>query len=168
MEYRENIMEDMKEYFRPDWKRIRHTLKVTDYADQLIKLYNKNDINPQVIIYSALLHDIGIKRAEEKYNNSMGKYQELEGPPIARKILAKYPLKKETVEEICTLIGHHHSPGEINTTNFKMLYDADWLVNLPAEYDLTQESPEKIKNIIMKLYFTEAAKTIARRLFLPC
>ena len=56
-----------------------------------------------------------------------------EGPPIAREILTGLGFEKGQVEEICEIIGHHHSPGKINTTNFKILYDAEWLVNLKDE-----------------------------------
>lgn len=167
MLYREEITRAVKEHFGRDSRRIKHTLKVTEYAEKLIEVTAKEDIDQEIIIYSALLHDVGIKPAEEKHGSAAGKYQEIEGgPPVAKKILSRTGLKKTIIEEICILIGNHHSPGEIDTSNFKLLYDADWLVNLPAEYNLENETPKKIKQIIEKLYLTKSGKELARKNFL--
>jgi len=38
------------------------------------------------VIPASILHDVGIKAAEEKHGSSAGHFQELEGPEIARKI----------------------------------------------------------------------------------
>ncbi|MDI3546667.1 MAG: hypothetical protein PWR10_319 [Halanaerobiales bacterium] len=162
--FEKEIIQKMKEYFGEDKKRINHALQVTDYARTLIKNSWNQDLNPEVIIYAAILHDIGIKQAEEKYNSTAGRFQEIEGPPIARRILNSFPISEEIINEVCEIIAHHHSPGKIDTYNFKLLYDADWLVNLPAEYDLTANR-DKINNIIDRLYLTEVGKELASKLF---
>lgn len=166
MLYKTNIINKMKDYFQDDKKRIEHALQVTNYAEKLIRLYNKNSINPEVIIYAAILHDIGIKNAETKYNSCAGKYQEIEGPPVAKKILSLFPISKSIIDEVCTIIGNHHSPGLINTVNFKILYDADWLVNLPQIHNLNDKKKEEIGNIIEKLYLTNAGKKLAKDIFI--
>ena len=43
---------------------------------------------------SVIVDDIGIKVSEEKYNSSAGKYQELEGPHEAEKLLAALGYEK--------------------------------------------------------------------------
>ncbi|MDA3930432.1 MAG: hypothetical protein PF541_15900 [Prolixibacteraceae bacterium] len=40
-----------------------------------------------VVDLASILHDIGIKEAELKYNSCNGHYQEIEGPPVARPLL---------------------------------------------------------------------------------
>ncbi|MFW6017123.1 MAG: HD domain-containing protein [bacterium] len=170
MLYEEEIIKKMIEYFADDQERINHALKVTNYANQLIELYQKNnpaeEINPEVIIYSAILHDIGIKKSEEKYNSAAPKYQEIEGPPVARKILSSFPIDESIINEICDIIGNHHSPGNINSYNFKLLYDADWLVNLPNAHDLSKNSKEEIKETIDKLYLSQSGKEKAKEIFI--
>ena len=47
-----------------------------------------------MVISAAILHDIGIHKAEEKYKSSAGNYQEIEGPPIAKAIMEKLQFKK--------------------------------------------------------------------------
>ena len=49
---------------------------------------------------AAYVHDIGIKISEEKYNSSAGKYQEIEGPPIAEEMLTKLGYDKNVIERV--------------------------------------------------------------------
>ena len=163
---KEKLIENMKNYFEGDRERINHTLKVVDFAEKLIKIHNSDQIDREIVIYSAILHDIGIKKAEEKYDSSAGNYQEIEGPPVAGEILSLYDLNQDKIDEICEIIGHHHSPGNIETDNFKILYDADGLVNLPTSRNFSNIKEEEIKEIIEKFYLTETGKNYARKLFL--
>ena len=117
-----------------------------------------------VVIGAAVLHDIGIHEAERKYGRTSGKYQEIEGPPIARKILTKLPFDANQIEEICEIVAHHHSPGKITTINFKILNDADWLVNLGDEFDI--QDSRRLSRIIEKVLLTQSGKVMARRIYL--
>jgi len=152
----------MEGYFGDDTKRKNHARKVTEYAEQLLK---PEGGDYQIVIGAAVLHDIGIHQAEKKYGSPAGKYQEIEGPPIAREILTALKFKPGQIDEICEIIGHHHSPGKINTQNFKILYDADWLVNLKDEFDI--QDREKLGNIIQRVFLTESGRSLARRTYLP-
>ncbi|MEW6170169.1 MAG: HD domain-containing protein, partial [Candidatus Omnitrophota bacterium] len=131
------------------------------YVENLIKLENADW---HIVIPASILHDVGIKKAESKYGSSAGNLQEKEGPAIAREILVKLGLKKQDVEEICEIIAHHHSPGKINTQNFKVLYDADWLVNLKDEVDLSDK--EKLKKIIGRIFLTKTGQEKAKEIYL--
>lgn len=82
---------------------------------------------------SAILHDIGIPESERKYNSSAGKYQEIEGPPIAKRIMEELSLDESVIGHVCDIIGSHHSAGRIDTPEFRILWDADWLVNIAEE-----------------------------------
>lgn len=117
------------------------------------------------MIPASILHDIGIKEAERKYGSSAPHYQEKEGPPVAKEILIQMGLKKEDIDEICQIIAHHHSPGKINTQNFKLLYDADWLVNLKEEVNTKDKT--KLKKVIDKIFLTNTAKDLAEKIYLP-
>ncbi|PUU87020.1 MAG: hypothetical protein CI947_2340, partial [Halanaerobium sp.] len=138
------LIKELEQYFADDQKRIQHALKVTDYAEKLIKAFKEKypdkNINEQVIIYTAVLHDIGIKNSEVKYGSSSGHYQEIEGPPVARKIMKSHNIDFETMDEVAEIIAHHHTPGKVSSNNFKLLYDADWLVNLPEVYNLNKKN----------------------------
>lgn len=164
------LIEELEQYFAEDQKRIKHALKVTEYAEQLIEIFKKQypdkSINEQVIIYSAVLHDIGIKNAEIKYNSSAGHYQEIEGPPVAREIMESHNIDFEMMDEIAEIIAHHHTPGKVSSNNFKLLYDADWLVNLPEVYDLINKTEAEIENLIDKVFLCDIGKELAQKEFL--
>ncbi len=152
----------MEAYFNGDAKRINHAHRVTEYAEELLK---REGGDYSIVIGASLLHDIGIHQAQKKYGSTIGKFQEKEGPPIARRILTRLGFERNQIEEICEIIAHHHNPGRINTQNFKMLYDADWLVNLRDEYDIQDRS--KLHNIIDRVFLTPSGKALATEIYLP-
>ncbi|MDD3223893.1 MAG: HD domain-containing protein [Clostridium sp.] len=126
----QDIMNDMIKYFGNDVRRINHAIKVYGFSKTLCELENLNENSKFILEVSAILHDIGIKVSEEKYNSSSGKYQEIEGPAVAKAILLKYNLKNETLDRILYLIGHHHSYSKISGCDFQMLVEADFIVNI--------------------------------------
>lgn len=158
---KEALLAAMETYFQTDTKRINHAHKVTEYAEHLQK---KEGGDYQIIIGAAVLHDIGIHQAEKKYGSSSGKYQEIEGPPIARGILNNLGFPSDQIETICEIIAHHHSPGKITYKEFCILYDADWLVNLRDEYDIKDKS--KLTSIIENVFLTQSGKSLAREIYL--
>lgn len=155
------ILDRMKKYFGTDARRIRHAQDVLGYARELLK---KEKGNREIVIAAAILHDIGIKECERKYNSTSGQLQEKEGPAIARKILEDLKVGQDTIREICRIIASHHSPGEIDTMNFKILWDSDWLVNLKDEYDIKDR--KKLEDIIEKVFLTQTGRIKARDIYL--
>lgn len=151
----------MEAYFNGDTKRINHAHRVTEYAEELLQ---REEGDYPIVIGASLLHDIGIHQAQKKYGSTTGKFQEKEGPPIARRILTRLGFEQNQIEEICEIIAHHHSPGKINTQNFKVLYDADWLVNLRDEYDIQDRN--KLGNIIDRVFLTPRGKALAAGIYL--
>lgn len=161
MNIESGLMRELEAYFGSDKKRINHAKKVLGFAKELLR---KEKGDRHIVIPAAILHDVGIKAAEEKYGSSAGHLQEKEGPEIARKILIKFPLSKKDIDEICAIIGCHHSPGKINSLNFKLLYDADWLVNLKDE--VKTQDKKALKALIDKIFFTRAGKALAYKMYL--
>ena len=156
----DKLIEDMKNIFGSDTRRINHALAVLDFAEQ-IQAQEGGDA--MIIKAAAVLHDIGILEAERKYNSNSGKYQEIEGPPIARSILMKYELSDESIEHICKIIANHHTAKNIDTLEFRIIWDADILVNLHDESESFKK--EKIQKIIEKRFKTKAGYKIAHELF---
>lgn len=159
---KEALMKAMEAYFKEDIRRINHARRVTEYAEKLLE---REQGDYPVIIGASVLHDIGIHQAQKKYGSTAGKYQEKEGPLIAQRVLTRLGFEQNQIEEICELIAHHHSPGRINTQNFKILYDADWLVNLRDEYDIRDR--DKLSHIIDQVFLTPSGKALATQIYLP-
>jgi len=157
---RDELIDQMKKAFAEDQKRIEHALAVLSYAEQIQTVEGGN---PLIVKAAAILHDIGIHEAERKYGSSAGKYQEIEGPPIAERILKNYNIPAEAIGHICRIIANHHSAKGIDTTEFKIVWDADWLVNIPT--DFPNASKEKLQDIIDKIFKTDEGYRIATRFF---
>ena len=77
---KDKLIQKMKDVFGDDQKRINHALAVLKYAEQIHAVEGGD---AAVVTAAAILHDIGIHQAEQKYGSTAGKYQEIEGPPIA-------------------------------------------------------------------------------------
>lgn len=155
------IIKKMMEVFEYNNIHINHTYRVLDYAQDISAIEKGN---PDIVVPSAILHDIGIPACEKKYKSFEGQLQEIEGPPIAKNILEGLIIKEEIIKEVCGIVGSHHSPGEIETINFKIMWDADWLVNLPDVYDIKDR--KKLAEIINKTFMTETGLKKAKEFFL--
>ena len=151
----------MKKNFGNDQKRIDHALAVLEYAEQI---HSSEGGDPLIVRAAAILHDIGIDEAERKHGSAAGKYQEIEGPPLARKILSKYDLDEVTIEHICKIIVNHHGAKDIDTPEFRIVWDSDRLVNIPVEFP--DAGREKLQNLIDKVFKTYRGRQIAIKLFL--
>jgi len=160
---KDRVAIEMKHYFKQDFKRIGHATKVARYAEQIV---GEEKGDPAVVLSAAYLHDIGIHEAERKYGSTDGRYQEVEGPPIAREILTKLGAHPELIDEVCDIIGHHHHPRPEETTNFKVLYDADMIVNLEEGDVPGARDPEKLRELMEKAFLTETGRKLAKSIFL--
>jgi len=52
-------------------------------------------------------------------------------------ILTKHRFPPDQVDHICGIVANHHSdadPEIVTTLEFKILWDADWLVNFPGRH----------------------------------
>jgi HD superfamily phosphodiesterase len=154
---KEAVSAEMREVFGDDAKRIQHALDVLFFAEKIL-LTEPGDAD--VVIASALLHDIGIHEAERKYNSAAGVYQQLEGPPIARKILQDLGSEPALISEVCEIIAHHHTPRAIETSSFKALYDADTLVNLRDDFPHARR--HELEGKIERLFLTQTGRRLAR------
>ena len=160
---KDRVAIEMKRYFKNDFKRIGHATRVARYAERIGK---KEKGMLAVILSAAYLHDIGIHEAEKKHGSTDAKFQEAEGPPIARSILEKLGAKEELIKEVCDIIGHHHHPRPDDNINFKVVYDSDLLENMDEKQKKAPRSKEKIENLIEKSFLTDSGREAAREVLL--
>lgn len=149
MEIETDILHKMANYFGNDTKRINHALKVYGFAAMIAGREKLSQAEADTVRIAAILHDIGIHEAERKYGSSSGVYQEMEGPSIAWEILYEFNLDNDMLGRILYLIGNHHSYTEIDGTDFQVLVEADFLVNI-YEDGIKKEAITKIKENIFK------------------
>ncbi len=145
------LVDAVKAEFDGDERRITHAFSVLDVAEQIMK---KEGGDPRVVIAASLLHDIGIHEAEKKHGSSAAKYQEKEGPPIARRIMEDLGFDEETIEHVCRIVGSHHTGGDIDTPEFRIVWDADLIINAGGGDRLSRD------NVLEKLR-TDAGRELA-------
>lgn len=155
------VCQAMETYFATDVRRIAHAHDVTTHARNLLQYV---DADPLLTIAATYLHDIGIPEAERKFDRCDGKLQEQEGPSVARMLLADIGAEESLINQVCELIANHHTPNGVNSPEFRILWDADALVNL-ADVVVDKE-PYAVESILNKALVTEAGYRIAKSIYL--
>ncbi|UCD83607.1 MAG: HD domain-containing protein [Deltaproteobacteria bacterium] len=156
----DRLIAAMKKEFGDDQKCITHALSVLERAQELLR---EEGGDPRVVLTAAVLHDIGIQEAEKKHGSPAGKYQEIEGPPIAQRIMEELNLDKDTIEHVSRIIGNHHSVKDIDTPEFRIVWDADWLVNIPDEFP--DADSNELSSKIEKIFKTGSGKKKAYEMY---
>jgi putative nucleotidyltransferase with HDIG domain len=132
MQYpRARLTRALLEYFGPDNRRIEHALRVLHHAEILAGQYPGCDTD--ILIASALLHDIGIKVSELKHGYNNGKTQEEYGPPVAEELLRSIAFPTEKISIVKNIIGNHHSRSRYAYPELAVLKEADRIVNKDEE-----------------------------------
>jgi HD superfamily phosphodiesterase len=157
--FKDKVAHAMRTYFGSDSRRIRHAEAVAEQAEAIGRQQSGGDL--PVIMATAYLHDIGIKEAERKFNSSAARYQHSEGPPVARELLTALRAKPDLIDEVCDIISHHHTPRAEETVNFKVLHDADLIVNMAEQYQSKPPTQERLDRLAA-LMLTEAGAAQAK------
>lgn len=152
----------MAEYFGPDPKRVGHALKVYGFARMIARGETLPEKEERILLAAAILHDIGIHEAERKHGSSAGKYQEMEGPEVARGLLGEFFPDEEEMGRILFLIGNHHSYSRIDALDFQILAEADFLVNI-FEDGLGKDA---VRNIQRRIFRTRTGNALLEGLYL--
>lgn len=157
----ELLINEMIDYLSGDAKRIQHFIKVYAFALLIGKGEGLDVETMNVLRTAAIVHDIGIKNSELKYNSSAGKYQEIEGPAPAREMLGRLGYSDDVIDRVCFLIAHHHTYSNIDAADYQILVEADFLVNMYE--DGVGESG--VKSALGKVFRTESGRSLCRRIF---
>lgn len=140
---------------------INHALKVYAFAKAIGEKEQIPAEKQQALEVGAVLHDIGIRISEEKYHSFSGKYQQVEGPPIAKELLAELGCDDALIDRVCYLIAHHHEYHAIDDVDYQILVEADFLVNIFEE----NNPPEMVETIRETIFKTETGREFLDNLF---
>ena len=157
----QKLTEKMIGYFCGDPKRIQHFIKVHAFS-RYIGLGEKLPEHELFLLEcAALVHDIGIKPAEEQYGECGGRLQERLGPPEAERMLTGLGFTPSDIERICFMIAHHHTYDVIEGKDLQILIEADFIVNLFED----GASMSAVESAYSKIFRTESGKTLLRTIF---
>lgn len=141
--------------------RIQHFIKVHSFARIIGTAEGLDAKTLFTLEAAAVIHDIGIKKAEEQFGRCDGPLQEKLGPPEADILLRACDLSEETVQRACWLCAHHHTYHPIEGIDHQILIEADFLVNL---YE-GGEPEQTIYTVYHNIFRTNAGKMLCRELF---
>lgn len=152
---------EMTKYYRGEPKRIQHFMKVYAYSRMIGEMEGIPKEEQEVLETAAIVHDIGIKASLEKYGDCVGKHQEAEGPRAAKEMLTRLGYEEQAVKRVCYLVGHHHTYHEIDGMDYRILVEADFLVNLYEDH----ASPQAVETALREIFKTPSGTRLCREMF---
>jgi HD domain. len=155
------LIDAMVSYYAGDARRINHFLKVYGFARTIGELEGLDAGTQENLEIAALTHDIGIKNSEKKYGSAAGSHQQIEGPPEAEKLLSELNVSPAVIERVCWLIAHHHTYTDIQGSDYQILVEADFLVNI-FEDDMP---PESVRSLRDKIFKTASGKKMLSAIY---
>lgn len=130
-----NVISAMIDYLGGNRHEVEHFLKVYGYAKAIGEEEGLDPRTQQILEAAAVVHDIGIPRAIEKYGSDAGPYQEELGPAEARTLLEKLGYDAGLIDRVCMLVGRHHTYTDVDGIDCRILLEADYLVNASHHND---------------------------------
>ena len=144
-----------------DTRRINHVLKMYGLALTIAHKEGMTGELLQTLETAAVLHDIGIAHCEKTFGKCTGKMQEEYGPAIARRIMDGEDMSEDIKERVLYLIAHHHTYNNIDGLDYRIIVEADFLVNAD-EGNISKAAFDKAYD---KFFVTSAGKELAKVMF---
>lgn len=145
-----------------DPRRVQHLMKVYAFCRMIGRREGLDDCVQNTLEAAAVLHDIGIHEAERRHGSSSGKWQEAEGPAIAAPLLAQAGASTGQAERVLWLIAHHHTYNAAEDLDFRILLEADFLVNA-YEGALSLQA---CQTAYERLFRTETGRMLLQKMYL--
>ena len=161
MEQLDMLYLKMIDFDAGDPGRIGHFTKVHAYAALIGRLEQLDATAQRTLEAAAYVHDIGIGPAMERYGSGDGRYQEELGPAYARALLSECGFDTETTERVAYLVGHHHTYDNVDGADYRILIEADFLVNL-SEGGCSKDG---VLSAYKSIFRTAAGKQICEMMF---
>lgn len=144
-----------------DPKRIQHFIKVHALARYIGLGEGLGGEELETLEAAAYVHDIGIRLAEERYGTSNGRLQEELGPAAAEEMLSRLGFPEGMIRRAAWLVGHHHTYSDIRGADYRILVEADFLVNL---YEKSAPR-EEIEAALERVFRTGTGRELCRTMF---
>ena len=155
------IMKKMIDFSDGNQHDINHFIKVWSFAKTIGELEMLDADTQFNLEVAAITHDIACPLCREKYGNTNGKYQEIEGESLVRDFLKDTDLSQEQIERIAYLVAHHHTFNNIDGIDYQILIEADYIVN--AEESCY--SKENIRNFSEKFFKTTTGINLLKSIY---
>lgn len=125
----EQMISKMISFYSGNVSDIHHFIKVHAFAHEIGVMEKLDGKTLETLEYAAIAHDIACPLCRRKYGSTEGRLQEKESEPLLREFLAEYDLPEEMLERIVFLVTHHHTYTGVDGPDYRILLEADYLVN---------------------------------------
>ena len=154
--------EKMIDFYEGNMHDIAHFLKVWALAKTIGEAEGLDGETQRLLEITAVIHDISCPLCREKYGNADGKRQEEESAPLVEAFLAKLPVGAVDVERVKWLVTHHHTYTNVDGIDYRILLEADFLVNAGE----SGYSREAIENARENVFRTATGKRLLKSMYL--
>ena len=155
------IMEKMIAFSDGNIHDIDHLIRVWTYSKTIGELEGLDAQTQFVLEVAAITHDIACPLCREKYGNTIGKLQEQEGEVMVKDFLADSGMSEDQIKRVAFLVGHHHTFTDIDSIDYQILVEADYIANATEN----GYSHQNVENFIQKIMKTETGKRILMSVF---
>ena len=155
------VLAKMIDYEQGCPHRVNHFLKVHSFARIIGEAEGINPSEQYILEVAAAMHDCGIRASLLKHGYYNGKMQEEEGPAVADAMMLELGIGETIRERVRYLIGHHHTYKSIDGIDYRILIEADFLVNIYED----EMSDDAIKSVKEKYFTTKKGREILTSLY---
>ena len=72
-------------------------------------------------------------------------------------------MREESIDHVCSIVRSPHSADDLDTPEFRIVWDADRLEEVPEGFD--RQDKDRLSAIIDKVFRTETGKQLAHKRF---
>lgn len=155
------ILEKMIAFSEGNLHDIAHFLKVHAWARLIAEGERLDAETKEITEIAAIVHDIACPLCRKKYGSAIHKKQEEEGEPLTREFLKDTGLMPAAIDRIAYLVGHHHTLTDVEGMDYRILLEADYLVNA----DESSFSRENMENFVARVFRTETGKRLMKEIY---
>jgi hypothetical protein len=160
---KDRVAVEVKRYFKNDFARIGHATKVARYAERI----GKHELaNLAVVLPAAYLNDVGRSAAKAGLAETAAGVHDREGVRVAREILEKLKARPALIDAVCAIIGRDWQAAENEGLEFKVVADAERIVNLQELQKHTPVPADQMAALIEGSFMTEGGRREARSVFI--
>ena len=155
-------IEKMIDFYQGNLRDIEHFLKVWAYAKTIGEQESVDENTQGILELAAVVHDISCPLCREKYGNTNGKHQEEESGPLVEAFFADLPVGTPNVDRIKWLVEHHHTYTNVEGMDYRILLEADFLVNAGE----SNYAKDAIENACVNIFRTATGIHLLKSMYL--
>ena len=159
---KDKLIRKMIDFYQGNKHDVAHFMKVYAYAETIGLSEGLDERTQKTLEYAAIVHDIACPICRVKYGNTNGKYQEAESEALLIPFLEEFDMDDEMKDRIIYLVSHHHTYTNVDGMDYRILLEADYLVNA----DESNYSKESIQTFKKNVFQTKCGIHILDSLYL--